>query len=315
MILLISTVLITMIIIEESKAFVTTRSPYIGSTQRLKRVHSNLFQVKVSQGSTEPENPVKNKGIHPTATDCARTVAHICCSGTLCTTSIVKEVEGYPYGSYVDYILDSKGWPVLLLNEHSMHTQNIKTNPAVSLFCQSSKERSSPALSSLAPNMITSNAGLSRVTIMGKIQSIPSDELIALKFAFILVHGYSEQIADSPKFHFYRIQPEKIYFTGGYGVMSTWINIPEYEQAKPDVIAQEVSTVLSRINLEKQNELMLMVKHFLGGLDQVQSIQIQSIDQLGIDLRVKKGKILYIECFSYSDVLFVFCYHSAVFVR
>lgn len=85
------------------------------------------------------------------------------------------EAGGTPFGSYVDYILDDKvgrrggwewgtwlnegsaewsrltslcfvffvfgihiqqGWPVLLLSEQSLHTQNIKANPRVSLFVQ-----------------------------------------------------------------------------------------------------------------------------------------------------------------------------------
>ena len=43
---------------------------------------------------------------------------------------------------------------------------------------------------------------------------------------------------DSPKFKFYKIRPQKIYFSGGFGVMATWVNVPEYELARPDVLAQ-----------------------------------------------------------------------------
>ena len=63
-----------------------------------------------------------------------------------------------------------------------------------------------------------SAAALSRVTIMGKVQDVPGDELTALKLAFTIIHQYAEQIVDSPKFTFRRIKPEKIFFAGGFGV-------------------------------------------------------------------------------------------------
>lgn len=72
-------------------------------------------------------------------------------------------------------------------------------------------------------------------------------------------------------------------------MQATWIDVPAYEAARPDVLAQEVAVVLSRVNLEKQLELLLLCKHFLG-LTDVEGVRIQAIDQLGIDLRVKQGE-------------------------
>lgn len=214
----------------------------------------------------------------PSITDGARTITHVCTSGTLCTTSVIDDVLGAPFGSYVDYILDEKGWPVLLLSEQSLHTQNIKANPQVSLFCQLPRSQYGQ-----------SAAALSRVTLIGKVEPVPQDDLSPVKLAFTLVHQYADQIVDSPKFMFYRIRPDKIYFSGGFGVMATWVDIAEYESARPDVLAQEVSTMLAKINAEKNAELALLCKHFLK-LDQVDGVRIQATDRLGIDLRVKIGE-------------------------
>eukprot|EP01039_Chlorochromonas_danica_P002766 gene2766-3020_t len=215
--------------------------------------------------------------IRPSITDKARTVTYICTSGTLCTSSVMEGVQGVPFGSYVDYIIDEQGWPILLLGGQSLHTQNVKHNPAVSLFCQLPRSRQSQT-----------TAALSRVTIMGTVHPVPEEDLLATKMAFIIVHPYAEQIADSPRFSFYRIKPEKIYFSGGFGVQATWVDVADYEKARPDVLAQEVPTVLSRVNTEKEGELLLMCKHFLG-LTNVEVVRIQAIDQLGVDLRVKQG--------------------------
>lgn len=242
-----------------------------------------LSPPAASSSSILPNNPDEfgqsDRAVHPSITERARTVTHICSGGTLCTTSVMEGVEGFPFGSYVDYILDEKGWPVLLLNEQSMHTQNIRKCPSVSLFCQLPR--------GLEAN--TENAALSRATFMGNVERVPNEELSALKFAFILLHPYSEQIADSPKFSFYRIKPEKIYFSGGFGVMSTWINVEEYQRAKPDVLAHDVPNVLSRVNVEKQLELILICKHFLR-LESVDVVTIQTIDKFGIDIRVKRDQ-------------------------
>lgn len=190
----------------------------------------------------------------------------------------MDDVLGAPFGSYVDYILDDKGCPVLLLSEQSIHTQNINHNPQVSLFCQLPRSQYGQ-----------SAAALSRVTVIGNVEQIPQDDLSAIKLAFTLVHQYADQIVDSPKFTFYRIKPQKIYFSGGFGVMATWVDVETYSQARPDVLAQEVSSMLAKINNEKQTELSLLCKHFLK-LRDIDNVRIQATDRLGIDLRVQSGE-------------------------
>ena len=65
----------------------------------------------------------------------------------------MEGAQGIPFGSYVDYILDDLGWPVLLLSDQSLHTQNIRQNPSVSLFCQ--LPRSQQQQTSLALNRLS----------------------------------------------------------------------------------------------------------------------------------------------------------------
>lgn len=235
------------------------------------RLHA-LTQDKVDEYTKVPSS------FRPSITDKARTITHVCTAGTLCTTSAIKDVEGFPFGSYVDFICDEAGSPILLLSDQSVHTNNIRHNPAVSLFCQLPRQVSNQA-----------TAALSRVTLMGQVSPVPEDELSALQMAFTLIHPYAEQIVDSPKFRMYRLKPQKIYFSGGFGVMATWVNVADYEQARADVLAAEVPSVLSRVNLEKQGELLLLCKHFLG-LNEVDSVRVQAIDRLGIDIRVKTGE-------------------------
>eukprot|EP01041_Mallomonas_annulata_P008001 gene8001-16378_t len=267
---------------------ISSSESFNGISGRRSTVSKLLASTIMSESSTQASDdelldkytaiPIQTL-IRPSITDKARTITHVCTSGTLSTLSVVDGIEGFPFGSYVDYILDSNGWPVLLLSEQSLHTVNLKKNPNVSLFCQLPRSQSAQTL-----------AALSRVTTSGKIVPVAPEELAALKLAFTLIHPYAEQIVESPKFSFCKIQPEKIYFSGGFGVMATWVDVKEYELARPDVLAQEVPTMLSRINLEKQGELFLMCKHFLG-LSDVTLVRIQAIDRLGVDLRVQIGDL------------------------
>lgn len=215
--------------------------------------------------------------IRPSIIDRARTIANTCTTGTLCTTSSKSNIEGIPFGSYVDYILNEKGWPIVLLNNMAVHSENIRYSKKVSLYIQL------PTL----PYTQTL-AAISRVTILGNIETVPQDELNAMKFAFVLHHPHTEAIIDSNKFQLYQIKPSNIFFAGGFGVSSDWVNVSDYEVARPDVIANEVGNILSRVNIDKQDELKLMCKHFLQTRD-LDQVRIQSIDRLGIDLRVKKG--------------------------
>ena len=246
-----------------------------------RQLHHNRPLFALSPQPVEAHTRVPEPFFRPSITDKARTIAHICTSGTLSTTTDLPEMVGFPFGSYVDYVLDEHGCPVLLLSDHSVHTQNIRYNPNVSLFCQPPRQ---------ATNQAT--AALSRVTLMGEVTAVPEDQLAALKMAFILIHPYSEQIIDSPKFKLFRLQPKKIYFCGGFGVMATWVNVSEFQQARADVLAAEVPSVLSRVNIEKQGELLLLCKHFLGLQENVESVRVQAIDRLGIDMRVKTGIFL-----------------------
>jgi hypothetical protein len=226
------------------------------------------------------QTPKIFKQLYPTIIEKSRTIPNVCVTGTLCTSSNTEEILGSPFGSSVDYITDEKGWPILLLNQFSEHSQNILTNPSVSLFCQLPTSQYYGEIPS----------GLGQVTIVGKIVPITKREELSCRYAFPLVHPHTEPFVSSSKYSFLKIQPKKILYTGGYGVLSSWINVTEYEQSKPDALATEIPRLLPRINLEKETELKLVCKHFLQLESPIEMVKIQTIDRLGFDLRVRTKK-------------------------
>jgi putative heme iron utilization protein len=219
----------------------------------------------------------------------AKTVASVCTSGTLCTVSGHEGIEGAPFGSFVDYVLDDQGNPVVLMNEMSMHTLNIQKNALsgneggtslVTLFTQ------------LSSDTTASRKGqdVSRCSLtcrVEKIDPMAAQDMDIIRMRYSLTHTYADQVMDSPKFHFYRLLPEKIYFVGGFGVLAKWVDVQDYRDAAPDILAREASQIVNKINFEFEEDLERTAKYILG-VDSLESIRATSVDRLGMDVRVTR---------------------------
>lgn len=217
-------------------------------------------------------------GVRLNVNEKARTVTSVCTSGTLCTISNHDGIEGAPFGSYVDYVLDDDGFPVLLMNEMSMHTVNIRNNAdgKVTLFVQSSGL----------------GQDVSRCSVTGVIEQIPADspDMDALRMRYSIQHAYADQVMDSPKFAFYRLVPSKIYFVGGFGVLAKWVDVEEYRDAAPDILAKEASSIVQRLNKDHADDLRLTATHLLNVENKIERIRVTSVDRLGLDIRVTSQK-------------------------
>ena len=68
----------------------------------------------------------------PSAAETARTVVDLVAHGTLCTVG----EDGIPLGTYVTYVLDDAGQPILRLRADAVHTANLSRDSKCSLFVQ-----------------------------------------------------------------------------------------------------------------------------------------------------------------------------------
>lgn len=230
-------------------------------------------QVNGETVNGESAGPTTN--IRLNVNEKARTVTSVCTSGTMCTLSSADGIEGAPFGSFVDYVLDDAGNPVLLMNEMSMHTLNIKDNAdgMVTLFAQLSG----------------SGQDVSRCSITGKIEKIDpktDPEIDAIRMRYSIRHTYADQVMDSPKFDFYRLTPAKIYFVGGFGVLAKWVDVEEYRLANPDILAQEAPEIVARLNRDHAEDLRLTATHLFGVETAIEKIRVTNVDRLGMDIRV-----------------------------
>lgn len=206
----------------------------------------------------------------------------------------MDDIQGAPFGSFVDYVLDDEGNPVMLMNEMSMHTINIQKagkDSLVTLFAQ----LGGPTTSS-GP---AQGQDVSRCSITGTIEKIEStaEDMDALRMRYGIAHSYADQVMDSPRFQFYRMTPTKVYFVGGFGVSSKWVPPQEYKEATPDILAKDASSIMGRLNRDHAEDLMLTATEILD-VNEVEKVRVTSVDRLGMDLRVtsrmprRKNKLL-----------------------
>ena len=208
----------------------------------------------------------------------------MCTSGTLCTTSASEGIEGAPFGSFVDFVLDDEGNPVLLMNEMSMHTMNIR-EAAESSVNGLEKGRK---LVTLFSQLAGQGQDVSRCSITGTIEQIRSDtakDISAIRMRYSINHAYADQVMDSPKFAFYRLKPAKIYYVGGFGVQSQWVPVEEYKSAQADVLARHAAEILSKLNRDHEEDLDLVATHLLD-VPNIEEVRVTSVDRLGMDVRV-----------------------------
>jgi putative heme iron utilization protein len=221
----------------------------------------------------------------------AKTVASVCTSGTLCTVSSHEGIEGSPFGSFVDYVLDDEGNPVLLMNEMSMHTINIQQNALNKNDGDTIVGSSLVTLFTQLGDAATAKKGqdVSRCSLTCKVEKIPdtADDMDTIRMRYSLTHVYADQVMDSPKFAFYRLLPEKIYYVGGFGVMAKWVDVDDYRVAAPDILAKDANVIVNKLNREFRSDLELTAEHLLG-VEQLKNIRVTNVDRLGMDVRVTR---------------------------
>eukprot|EP00565_Helicotheca_tamesis_P006736 CAMPEP_0185723732 /NCGR_PEP_ID=MMETSP1171-20130828/471_1 /TAXON_ID=374046 /ORGANISM="Helicotheca tamensis, Strain CCMP826" /LENGTH=377 /DNA_ID=CAMNT_0028391479 /DNA_START=228 /DNA_END=1361 /DNA_ORIENTATION=+ len=261
----------------------TSNHPLQSSTTA---VNGDATATTTTTDDDDSEEENKEINIFLNVNEKARTVLSVCTSGTLCTTSNHEGIQGAPFGSFVDFVLDDEGCPVLLMSDLSMHTKNILDGnknieqTMVTLFAQIDPFK----------NNASGNEGqdVSRVSFTATVQRIDADnaeDYDALRMRYSIAHKYADQVMDSPRFDFYRLIPQAIYYVGGFGVLSKWVDVEEYKSAVPDILANEASDIVSKLNSMHTDDLFLTAQHLLEVQD-VEKVRVTGVDRLGMDVRV-----------------------------
>src|SRR5579863_10029193 len=205
----------------------------------------------------------------PTFAERDRTLAYLGRVGSLSTLS--RKQPGFPFGSVMPYGLDDHGRPIFLISTMAMHTQNLQADPHASLLVTQQDTEGEPL-------------GASRATLLGNVLPVPKPELAGARKLYLERHANSKYWVDFEDFSFYRMDVVNVYYVGGFGVMG-WVAALEYNQARPDPLADAAAGIIEHMNADHKDALFLLGR-VLAGIE-AEEAAMTSVDRLGFHVRLK----------------------------
>ena len=189
-------------------------------------------------------------------------------NGVLSTLS--QRLPGYPFGSVTPFVLDQQGRPAILISDLAEHTKNIAADARVSLIVQPFSQDMQAA---------------GRVTLLGRATRL--DEKDSLGPRYLRFFPQAEAYFAMYDFAFYRIEPERIRYIGGFGKIH-WIEAEHY-LAGDNALAEAETGILDHMNTDHADALLDFCRH-CHGVTPDRATMI-GIDGDGFDLRTD-GQLL-----------------------
>lgn len=183
-------------------------------------------------------------------------------SGVLSTIS--QRVEGFPFGSVAPFILDHEGRPVILISTLAEHTKNLSADPRASLIVQP-----------YSPDMQVAG----RVTILGKAERLADKSELGPRY--LRFHPQAADYFAMHDFSFYRIEPVRVRWIGGFGKIH-WVEPADY-LLEEDPLASQESGILGHMNADHGENLVAYCRHVHGV--EVDSAVMIGTDPDGFDVR------------------------------
>ncbi len=208
----------------------------------------------------------------PSYAERVRTLLSLTSIATLSTLS--RKHMGFPFGSLMPYALDAAGRPIFLISNMAMHTQNLKADPRASLFVEQSGADGDPL-------------GAARATLIGQVELVRQEDIATAREQYLARHPNSSYWVDFSDFNFFRLQPIDVYFVGGFGVMG-WVEAREYEHASPDPLAEVSAGILSHMNADHVDSMILLARTHAKLV--ASEATMTSVDRLGFSLRLKTAE-------------------------
>jgi putative heme iron utilization protein len=187
-------------------------------------------------------------------------------SGVLSTIS--KRLEGYPFGSVAPFIADHAGRPVILISDIAEHTKNIVADPRVSLIVQ-------PYSADMQVN--------GRVTVIGRATRLEEKDRLGPRY--LRFHPQAESYFAMHDFQFYRIEPLRVRYIGGFGRIH-WVE-PEAYLCPEGPLAEQEGEIVAHMNADHGENLRAYCRH-VHGVD-TRAATMLGIDPDGFDLRADSG--------------------------
>jgi putative heme iron utilization protein len=183
-------------------------------------------------------------------------------------STISQDVPGYPFGSVTPYCADRQNRPVIYIAGIAQHTRNILKDSRVSLTVFETNGDSDDV------------QARGRVTYIADAKPLDPNEPDT-RDRYFRYFPASRQYAGTHDFDFFRLDPVRIRFIGGFGQIY-WIEPGEFMTANPFAPAQE-SRILQHMNDDHRDALA----HYAGG----NPATMVGIDAEGFDVLTTNGKL------------------------
>ena len=189
--------------------------------------------------------------------------------GVLSTHSV--DVEGYPFGSIVSFILNYDGEPTILISDIAQHTRNIKHDKRVSLTVFDRRADDAQASS--------------RLTWIGHAEGVhPGDT--SIRHRYLRYFPSAESYFETHDFSFYRLRLVKGRFIGGFGQIF-WLEPDGLPVKNP--FRETEARIIEHMNHDNTQALLHYSK-LLKGVE-AGAVIMAGIDGEGFDLLVDGRKM------------------------
>lgn len=205
----------------------------------------------------------------PTLTHGERARTLVAAHRTGALSTIAREPEGYPYGSFITFALQGAN-PVFLISALAEHSKNLALEPRCSLLVAESHQDDPLANG--------------RVTLVGQCSKVSADEREACKEAYLAVLPNAAYYVDFKDFSFWRLRVEAVRYIGGYGRMS-WVTDTDWAASAPDPIAEHADGIIEHMNADHAETMAAYCKAFSKAKD-ASEVTMTSVDRYGFEMSV-----------------------------
>eukprot|EP00892_Ulva_mutabilis_P007339 jgi/Ulvmu1/4978/UM207_0022.1 len=202
-----------------------------------------------------------------TSAEVARTITSLISYGTLSTIND----DGAPLGTFVTFVLDNDGCPLLRLRADAVHTANLKQRSQCTLFAHAAE---APARQ------------LARVTLLGSVEALDDEEQIAASARHAELYRDALGVdAPHPEDTFMRLKVDKCFFVSGLGTADAeQIDGQVYQSAQPDELKDSAARMVAMYNSKRQDEVLRLAASEMGvSADQMLEAEFIWIDTKGVD--------------------------------
>ena len=178
--------------------------------------------------------------------------------------------DGYPYGSLVSCVVNSRGEPVVLVSDLAEHTQNARLDNRASFLVDTSGSIQGDPLSG------------TRLTLVGEMELL--DQPRAIADLYLSKHPYAADYADFKDFNYWKLSVKRCRFVGGFGHMS-WMDADSYSQAEADPFTINAAHAIQHMNEDHADANLTFVQQ-LGEAPTASAAHMVAVDRYGMTFEV-----------------------------